>query len=295
MLKLKKTSSILLAAIALTVSGSAFSVNPGDLSNVRGEIAMVAGGSLEGNWNTTGRYVSSAKGGVAVGALAFATLDSEAALGTLSSKWYKYDTYATAVGSQSNAWGYKGTALGFKAVAGDKDGSANNLLTNTTAVGYSSHAYASYSTAIGADAEVRVDGGVALGANSELDKYRDQTPQEDTVVYNGNIAKLNFLAKNSRQGAVSVGSYYLGSRSNEEVGGHRQIKRVADGSDNSDAVTVRQLVEVIVPLDKDLSNIDAKLTDLNARLAGLVALETKMKNLEARMLVLEDGSGYKNK
>lgn len=282
MLKLKKSSSLILAAIALTISGSAFSVESSDMTGQRGNIVIVHGGTGVGNAGNWDTRATGGQNSVAVGSRAYATIDLEA--GKTFEKWYKYDTYGTAVGADSRAWGKNSVAVGASAVAGDQRGSPSNILADTTAVGYASQAIKESATAIGSHSSVRQDGGVALGSGSELDASRDKTPKDDTDIFLGKNTKLTFAVSDSRQGAVSVGSYYFGR--SEGVGGHRQIKRVADGSDMSDVVTVRQLIEVIQPIDNSLSNIEDKFD------RALVTLETKfdrtVKTLEAKLKVTQD-------
>ena len=294
MLKLKTSSSLILAAIALTVSGSAFSVPASDLGGNRSESVLVAGGTISGNWNSEGMRVSTSQRGVAIGVNTYATIDATAV--KPGATWYKENTWATAVGADARAWGYRSTAIGVKAVAGDINGSSGNVLENTTAVGYGSQASASSTTAIGSNTSVRQSGGVALGSGSELDASRDLTPREDKDVFVGKKTKLTFAVEDSRQGPVSIGSYYYGR--SEGLGGHRQIKRVADGSEMSDAITVRQLIEVITPFDNSMASMEEKLdasaakfdeaaVKLDAAAAQLVAAEAKVAASEVKVVASE--------
>ncbi|MCC5904513.1 MAG: YadA-like family protein, partial [Halomonas sp.] len=111
---------------------------------------------------------------------------------------------------------------------------------DSIAMGASSVAAGDRSVASGAGAQAKAEGSVALGADSVADREG----------MNGERERFSNEAVASTQGAVSVGS----------AGNERQITNVAGGTQDTDAVNVRQLDAVqrgAVNYDRDESgNID---------------------------------------
>ncbi|WP_070111412.1 hypothetical protein, partial [Synergistes jonesii] len=123
----------------------------------------------------------------------------------------------TSVGSRSKS-GEQGTSLGFFAESG----------VYGTAVGANAKAGSvDNGTALGADAKVTVNDGVALGYDSAADRAAFTT--DTTAPFSKAV-----LSADNTLGAVSVGGN----------GKLRQIVNVGDGTEDTDAVNVRQLQAV---------------------------------------------------
>ena len=107
----------------------------------------------------------------------------------------------------------------------------------STAVGYNATATAESALALGRESRSTIVGGVALGAGSVAD--RALTPSNGSIVVGGGGALVPFnTTDRTLLGAVSVGSGTT----------YRQITNVADGTDDHDAVTVRQLTGAMTSL-----------------------------------------------
>ncbi|UPG85501.1 YadA-like family protein [Luteibacter aegosomatis] len=107
----------------------------------------------------------------------------------------------------------------------DNDG-ASGL--NALAAGVNSTATADNATALGQGTGVSVLGGVALGSGAVSD--RAIAPVSGTITVGTNTIPFNTTDK-TLLGAVSVGN----------ATGYRQVTNVADGTEDQDAVTLRQL------------------------------------------------------
>jgi autotransporter adhesin len=98
----------------------------------------------------------------------------------------------------------------------------------STAVGYSATASADNALALGRDTKSSIAGGVALGSGAVSD--RSLAPANGGITAGSGLIPYNTTDR-TLLGAVSVGS----------SDSYRQITNVADGTDDHDAVTVRQL------------------------------------------------------
>jgi autotransporter adhesin len=98
----------------------------------------------------------------------------------------------------------------------------------STAVGYQATASADDSLALGRDSQAIIVGGVALGSDSVSD--RPIAPASGSVIVGTGLVPYNTTDKNLL-GAISVGN----STS------YRQITNLADGTEDQDAVSLRQL------------------------------------------------------
>ncbi|MGJ8525926.1 hypothetical protein LMG33818_001674 [Halomonadaceae bacterium LMG 33818] len=125
-------------------------------------------------------------------------------------------------GSNSVAIGPEAVADGASSIASGEGATAKGSA--AVASGAHSKAEANNATALGANADAKSSGSVALGANSVADRSG----------MNGKKEAFSGTTVNSTQGAVSVGS----------AGNERQITNVAGGTEDTDAVNVRQLKSV---------------------------------------------------
>jgi autotransporter adhesin len=124
-----------------------------------------------------------------------------------------------ATGTGAVALGADNTATGNGAVALGNQSSA--LGTGAFAVGNLANANSNGAIALGNSAQATVDNAVALGAGSVASR----------AGMNGAAEAVSGVAVASTQGAVSVGS----------AGNERQITHVAGGTQDTDAVNLRQL------------------------------------------------------
>ena len=191
---------------------------------------------------------------------------------------------SVAVGREARAYGKNSIALGGTANVGDiwqkqlADGgtaigsSANAALENATAIGYKSIAYAKDAVTLGANTRADIDGGVALGSDSNVGSYASPSyGKAGKVGYDplGTDADETSTWK-ATKAAVSVG--------NQQKDITRQIINVAAGTDNTDAVNVAQLKTLGRKAWKDLA--EAK-DQLGARIAtnttSITALSGKVR------------------
>ena len=191
---------------------------------------------------------------------------------------------SVAVGREARAYGKNSIALGGTANVGDiwqkqlADGgtaigsSANAALENATAIGYKSIAYAKDAVTLGANTRADIDGGVALGSDSNVGSYSSSSyGKAGKVGYDPLDAGTDETSTwKSTRAAVSVG--------NQQKGITRQIINVAAGTDNTDAVNVAQLKSLRQRAWKDLA--EAK-DQLGARIAtnttSITALSGKVR------------------
>ena len=186
---------------------------------------------------------------------------------------------SVAVGREARAYGKNSIALGGTANVGDiwqkqlADGgtaigsSANAALENATAIGYHSIAYAKDAVTIGANTRADIDGGVALGSDSNVGSYSSSSyGKAGKVGYDPLGAGADETSTwKATKAAVSVG--------NQQKDITRQIINVAAGTDNTDAVNVAQLKTLGRKAWKDLA--EAK-DQLGARIATNTGNITKL-------------------
>ena len=191
---------------------------------------------------------------------------------------------SVAVGREARAYGKNSIALGGTANVGDiwqkqlADGgtaigsSSNAALENATAIGYKSIAYGKDAVTLGANTRADIDGGVALGSDSNVGSYSSSSyGKAGKVGYDplGTDANETSTWK-STKAAVSVG--------NQQKDITRQIINVAAGTDDTDAVNVAQLKTLGRKAWKDLA--EAK-DQLGARIAtnttSITALSGKVR------------------
>ncbi len=150
------------------------------------------------------------------------------------------DTITNIAGDTSQAY-TDANGMGIRYVRTNEAGLAQSDASaqgqGSTAVGYNATATAESALALGRATSASVVGGVALGAGAVSD--RDLTPSNGSIVVGGGGALVPFnTTDRTLLGAVSVGSGAT----------YRQITNVADGTDDHDAVTVRQLTGAMTSL-----------------------------------------------
>ncbi|MBR8178530.1 YadA family autotransporter adhesin [Burkholderia ambifaria] len=211
---------------------------------------------------------SGSGGGIAIGVGAQALANSATAIGTVAvaqgntalavgRQSAAIGDYSMALGNVADAHGTSSIALGHSALAsGDRSiaiGGANPTTSDGVSNGASydaatqTRAGGTQSVAIGAGAQTNDNNQVAIGSGS-VGANNGGTP-----VFGGTAAPVG--------GAVSFGS----------LGHERQIKNVAAGAADTDAVNVQQLKNVNSTLSTGIANVDARVTAVGNTLSTSIA------------------------
>ncbi|WP_448166933.1 YadA-like family protein [Burkholderia ambifaria] len=211
---------------------------------------------------------SGSGGGIAIGVGAQALANSATAIGTVAvaqgntalavgRQSAAIGDYSMALGNVADAHGTSSIALGHSALAsGDRSiaiGGANPTTSDGVSNGASydaatqTRAGGTQSVAIGAGAQTDDNNQVAIGSGS-VGANNGGTP-----VFGGTAAPVG--------GAVSFGS----------LGHERQIKNVAAGAADTDAVNVQQLKNVNSTLSTGIANVDARVTSVGNTLSTSIA------------------------
>ena len=211
---------------------------------------------------------SGSGGGIAIGVGAQALANSATAIGTVAvaqgntalavgRQSAAIGDYSMALGNVADAHGTSSIALGHSALAsGDRSiaiGGANPTTSDGVSNGASydaatqTRAGGTQSVAIGAGAQTNDNNQVAIGSGS-VGANNGGTP-----VFGGTAAPVG--------GAVSFGS----------LGHERQIKNVAAGAVDTDAVNVQQLKNVNSTLSTGIANVDARVTAVGNTLSTSIA------------------------
>ncbi|NHL70773.1 adhesin [Burkholderia ambifaria] len=211
---------------------------------------------------------SGSGGGIAIGVGAQALANSATAIGTVAvaqgntalavgRQSAAIGDYSMALGNVADAHGTSSIALGHSALAGGDRSIAIGGANPTTSDGVSNgasydaatqtRAGGTQSVAIGAGAQTNDNNQVAIGSGS-VGANNGGTP-----VFGGTAAPVG--------GAVSFGS----------LGHERQIKNVAAGAADTDAVNVEQLKNVNSTLSTGIANVDARVTSVGNTLSTSIA------------------------
>ncbi|MBR8334298.1 YadA-like family protein [Burkholderia ambifaria] len=211
---------------------------------------------------------SGSGGGIAIGVGAQALANSATAIGTVAvaqgntalavgRQSAAIGDYSMALGNVADAHGTSSIALGHSALAsGDRSiaiGGANPTTSDGVSNGASydaatqTRAGGMQSVAIGAGAQTNDNNQVAIGSGSA------GANNGGTPVFGGTAAPVG--------GAVSFGS----------LGHERQIKNVAAGAADTDAVNVEQLKNVNSTLSTGIANVDARVTSVGNTLSTSIA------------------------
>ncbi|MGZ2746355.1 YadA-like family protein [Burkholderia stagnalis] len=198
---------------------------------------------------------------IAIAPSAMAAGNSAVAIGRQSAA---VGDYATALGNVADAHGDRSIALGHSAYAVDSQavaiGSAQGGGNDGVSGGASfdsktqTRAAGKRAVAIGAGAVTSGDDQLALGSNS-IGANNGGTP-----VFGGTAAPVG--------GAVSFGS----------SGKERQLKNVAAGAADTDAVNVQQLKNVNSGLSTSIGNVDARVTNVGNTLSTSITNATNTLN-----------------
>ncbi len=182
--------------------------------------------------------------------------------------------------SQQISMGKGSEATGAESIAiGNEVGTQKNQATGTQsiAIGFGNQVSGNHSGAIGDPTYIAADNSYAIGNSNNITATGTRSfaignnntiGGSDTFVLGSNVntnaANAVVLGNNStgEANAVSVGS----------VGGERQIKHVAPGTDANDAATVGQLGALAQAADNGINRLDSKVNKVGAGAAALAAL-----------------------
>nr|WP_235212651.1 YadA-like family protein [Burkholderia paludis] len=257
-----------------TKSGSYVAVSTTNVTMGTNARAGTSGIAIGDQSNASSKGGNSSGGAIAIGIGSQALANSATAIGTVAlaqgntslavgRQSAAVGDFSMALGNVADAHGTSSIALGHSALASGDRSVAIGGANPTTSDGVSSgaaydaasqtRAAGSQSVAIGAGAQTSDNNQVAIGSGS-VGANNGGTP-----VFGGTAAPVG--------GAVSFGS----------LGKERQLKNVAAGAADTDAVNVQQLKNVNGTLSTSIANVDARVTSVGN------SLSTSISNVDQRV------------
>ena len=196
------------------------------------------------------------------------------------------ETYgAMALGYKSSSHSLLATAIGSHATA------AGTLSTTT---GTSSQALGHHATAYGAHSKVIGDNAGAFGVSTEASGKQSLALGYDSEATAENSVALGAKSVANKENTVSVGSDTL----------KRKIVNVADGTEDYDAVNVRQLNAVeakiggignqFANINNHLDRVDTRMNRVGASAAALASLKPENLSVDDKFAVSVGVGNYKN-
>lgn len=196
------------------------------------------------------------------------------------------ETYgAMALGYKSSSHSLLATAIGSHATA------AGTLSTTT---GTSSEALGYHATAYGAHSKVTGDNAGAFGVSTEASGKQSLALGYDSEATAENSVALGAKSVANKENTVSVGSDTL----------KRKIINVADGTEDYDAVNVRQLNAVeakiggignqFTNINNHLDRVDTRMNRVGASAAALASLKHANLGVDDKFAVSVGVGNYKN-
>ena len=224
------------------------------MANGIGSVAIGSSGDTSANSN-------SLNGAVASGNHALALMAGSTASAN--------DTIA--IGTNAGAISDKSIALGANADAGRSGGVAD---VKAIAIGQNTKAYA-YSIALGTGANadnagyLRTDGGIAIGNDATAGNIKSGIAVGNSA--NASLDNSVALGNNSKTIAMSKAAYLTNQATTAAVGvvsvgsdtQKRRIQNLADGAEDTDAVTVAQLKATNLKYEGDVSTTNSVTTGNN--------------------------------
>ncbi|KVK97739.1 YadA-like family protein [Burkholderia cepacia] len=257
-----------------TKSGSYVAVSTANVTMGTNARAGTSGIAIGDQSNASSKGGTSSGGAIAIGVGSQALANSATAIGTVAvaqgntslavgRQSAAVGDFSMALGNVADAHGTSSIALGHSALAsGDRSvaiGGANPTSSDGVSAGASydaatqTRAGGTQSVAIGAGAQTNDNNQVAIGSGS-VGANNGGTP-----VFGGTAAPVG--------GAVSFGA----------IGAERQLKNVAAGAADTDAVNVQQLKNVNGTLSTSIANVDARVTSVGN------SLSTTISNVDQRV------------
>lgn len=196
------------------------------------------------------------------------------------------ETYgAMALGYKSSSHSLLATAIGSHATA------AGTLSTTT---GTSSQALGYHATAYGAHSKVTGDNAGAFGVSTEASGKQSLALGYDSEATAENSVALGAKSVANKENTVSVGSDTL----------KRKIVNVSDGTEDYDAVNVRQLNAVeakiggignqFANINNHLDRVDTRMNRVGASAAALASLKPENLSVDDKFAVSVGVGNYKN-
>lgn len=257
-----------------TKNGSYVAVSTANVTQGTNAKAGTSGIAIGDQSNASSKGGTSSGGAIAIGVGSQALANSATAIGTVAvaqgntalaigRQSAAVGDFSMALGNVADAHGTSSIALGHSALAsGDRSvaiGGANPTSSDGVSAGASydaatqTRAGGAQSVAIGAGAQTNDNNQVAIGSGS-VGANNGGTP-----VFGGTAAPVG--------GAVSFGA----------LGSERQLKNVAAGAADTDAVNVQQLKNVNSTLSTSIGNVDARVTSVGN------SLSTTISNVDQRV------------
>ncbi|MEN2470396.1 YadA-like family protein [Burkholderia sp. GS2Y] len=257
-----------------TKSGSFVAVSTANVTQGTNAKAGTSGIAIGDQSNASSNGGTSSGGAIAIGVGSQALANSSTAIGTVAvaqgntalavgRQSAAIGDFSMAIGNVADAHGTSSIALGHSALAsGDRSiaiGGANPTSSDGVSSGAAydaatqTRAGGTQSVAIGAGAQTNDNNQVAIGSGS-VGANNGGTP-----VFGGTAAPVG--------GAVSFGA----------LGKERQLKNVAAGAADTDAVNVQQLKNVNSTLSTGIGNVDARVTSVGN------SLSTTISNVDQRV------------
>ncbi|RQS35380.1 adhesin [Burkholderia sp. Bp8992] len=257
-----------------TKSGNFVAVSTTNVTQGTNAKAGTSGIAIGDQSNASSNGGSSSGGAIAIGVGSQALANSSTAIGTVAvaqgntalaigRQSAAIGDFSMALGNVADAHGTSSIALGHSALAsGDRSvaiGGANPTSSDGVSAGASydaatqTRAAGTQAVAIGAGAQTNGNNQVAIGSGA-IGANNGGTP-----VFGGTAAPVG--------GAVSFGA----------IGSERQLKNVAAGAADTDAVNVQQLKNVNSTLSTGIGNVDARVTSVGN------SLSTTISNVDQRV------------
>ena len=190
------------------------------------------------------------------------------------------------------ALGYKSCSHSLLATAIGSHATAAGTLSTTT--GTSSQALGYHATAYGAHSKVTGDNAGAFGVSTEASGKQSLALGYDSEATAENSVALGAKSVANKENTVSVGSDTL----------KRKIVNVADGTEDYDAVNVRQLNAVeakiggignqFANINNHLDRVDTRMNRVGASAAALASLKPENLSVDDKFAVSVGVGNYKN-
>ena len=190
------------------------------------------------------------------------------------------------------ALGYKSSSHSLLATAIGSHATAAGALSTTT--GTSSEALGYHATAYGAHSKVTGDNAGAFGVSTEASGKQSLALGYDSEATAENSVALGAKSVANKENTVSVGSDTL----------KRKIVNVADGTEDYDAVNVRQLNAVeakiggignqFANINNHLDRVDTRMNRVGASAAALASLKPENLSVDDKFAVSVGVGNYKN-
>ncbi|WP_239989730.1 YadA-like family protein [Haemophilus haemolyticus] len=314
---------------AAAIGGNSQAKNLGSLAV--GYEAQAGLGDKGGNFSTAiGAKTKAPKGGVALGFSAEAEGENSLAIGSAAKSKDGYGATAFGTGSRVEKLekGKKNTIQGQdnKSIEVDENGKATKInikreseqsliekqgeTYGAIAFGLKASSHNLFSTALGAFSTVAAVEGTAVGGGSQVTGYRGSAFGMHSKAEAEKSLALGYESESTAYNSVALGASSLANRPNTVSVGdsnynlYRQITNVADGTEDYDAVNVRQLNAVeakiggignqFTNINNHLDRVDTRMNRVGASAAALASLKHENLGVDDKFAVSVGVGNYKN-